>query len=112
MREWLPVQGLVHEGKWIGQGDERRWRCERCGYEWQWRPPAWRQCPGVPRYRDGEFPPGLVTVSQLRRKGLEPRDRLRPVGCYWCGRGTRYVPLYDERDAVRLSRVRRKEGRS
>jgi rubrerythrin len=42
---WSPPLGLVHEGKWYGQGNERRWRCERCGYEWQWRPPFWRRCP-------------------------------------------------------------------
>jgi DNA polymerase III subunit epsilon len=79
---------------------EGRYHCTVCLWTWQSRPKT--HCPGIPR---GRRSPHLLTYTQLRAKGLKPRDRDKPDGCYWRSSSTEWIWLYDEREALK----RRKE---
>jgi hypothetical protein len=56
-------------------------RCTRCLREWSRLHSSRRWCPGVPWYICGSAPDHLYTYSQLKCKGLTPRDRRERDGC-------------------------------
>jgi hypothetical protein len=87
---------------------EGRYRCTVCLWTWQSRPKSC--CPGIPR---GRRSPHLLTYTQLRAKGLKPRDRDKPEGCYWRSSSTEWIWFYDEREVLprRKETTKQKEAR-
>lgn len=68
-------------GHHLEEGADKRLRCTCCLREWRMLERSRRWCPGVPWYVPGCAPRHLYTLSQLKRKGLKPRDRRERVGC-------------------------------
>jgi len=76
------MEGYMDErGHHFEEGADKRLCCTRCLREWQVLRRSRRWCPGVPWYVAGCAPSHLYTLSQLKRKGLKPRDRRERVGC-------------------------------
>src|SRR6266567_382206 len=68
-------------GHHLEEDQGKRLRCTHCLREWSMLSRSRRWCPGVPWYVAGCAPRHLYTLSQLKRKGLKPRDRRERVGC-------------------------------
>ncbi len=86
-------------GHHLEEDEGKRLRCTRCLRDWSMLCRSRRWCPGVPWYVAGCAPSHLYTLSQLKRKGLKPRNRRERVGCVV----TEYhdvVSLYDVREAL------------
>ncbi len=99
-------------GHHLEEGTDKRLRCTHCLREWRMLSRSRRWCPGVPWYVLGGAPRNLYTLSQLKRKGLKPRDRHERVGCVV----TEYhdvVSLYDIGQALprRHETERQREAR-
>jgi hypothetical protein len=72
--------------------------CTRCLRPWPRLRACRRWCPGVPWYTYGRAPDHLYTLSQLKRRGLTPRDRRARDGCIVTA-FRQVVSLYDIREA-------------
>jgi DNA polymerase III subunit epsilon len=86
-------------GHHLEEDEGKRLRCVHCLREWSMLRRSRRWCPGVPWYVAGSAPRHLYTLSQLKRKGLKPRDRRERAGCVV----TEYhdlVSLYDIGEAL------------
>lgn len=55
--------------------------CVRCHRTWSQLKSSRRQCPGVPWYVVGTAPSHLYTSTQLKKKGLHPKDQKLAEGC-------------------------------
>ncbi len=68
-------------GHHLEEDEGKQLRCTRCLRKWSMLRRSRRWCPGVPWYVPGCAPDHLYTLSQLKRKGLKPRDRRERAGC-------------------------------
>jgi hypothetical protein len=80
--------------------EDRTIQCSVCSWTWRHQPSSTRKCPGVPRFSYGQVPAHLLTSTRLRQKGLKPRDRDKPDGCYYAIRHRYWLSFYDEREAL------------
>src|SRR6266567_6464215 len=86
-------------GHHLEEDERKRLRCTHCLREWRMLEQSRRWCPGVPWYVPGCAPDHLYTYTQLKRKGLKPRDRRKRAG-YIVTEYHDGVSLYDIREAV------------
>jgi hypothetical protein len=86
-----------HQLKRVGKG----FTCTVCGWSWTWQPP--NDCPGLPIYQWGKYPPHLRTKKQLHKEGYNRRGKLPPaVGVVAAeSQPGGWIYLYDVRLAVR-----------
>jgi DNA polymerase III epsilon subunit-like protein len=73
--------------------------CTRCLREWSRLRTSRRWCPGVPWYTYGSAPDHLYTYSQLKRRGLKPRNLRERAGCIVTAFHD-VVSLYDIRETM------------
>ena len=85
-----------HQLEQSGEG----FTCAVCGWSWTWQPPA--NCPGLPIYRWGKYPPHLRTKNQLHNEGFNRGSLLpSPVGVVAAEHQPGgWIFLYDVRQAV------------
>ncbi len=94
------------------------WTCSVCSWRWKNKPST--ECPGVPRYDwwnqnepsslSRPVPIHLKTKTQLALLKKAPRDEDKPDGCIYRQAKTRWLWLYDERNAIPLRTVKRKRN--
>lgn len=77
---------------------EAGYACRVCGWQWKRRPRS--ACPKVRRFGYREAPQGYLTYTELRKQGLQPRDRRVPDGCYYRTGRKQWLWFYDRRQAV------------
>ncbi len=90
---------MDERGHHLEEGADKRLRCTRCLREWRVLRRSRRWCPGVPWYVPGRAPEHLYTFTQLKRKGLKPRDRRKRAG-YIVTEFHDGVSLYDIGEAL------------
>jgi DNA polymerase III epsilon subunit-like protein len=99
-------------GHHLEEAEDKCLRCTRCLREWSRLRTSQRWCPGVPWYTYGCAPDHLYTYTQLKAKGLRPRDRRERAG-YIVTAFHDGVSLYNIRDAQprRVETERQREAR-
>ncbi len=75
---------------------DKTYTCALC--QWSWKRPPVSSCPGVPRYRYGQWPEHLYTFTQLRRMKRKPING--PAGCYFLMHDPYKRYLYDIHQSI------------
>jgi DNA polymerase-3 subunit epsilon len=93
------------------EATESGYRCRICTWTWKQYPQS--DCPGLPGSAYEEVPAHLLSYTQLKARGLKPRDRAAPDGCYFRVHRRQWLYLYDERQALpmRCESPKQKEAR-
>lgn len=68
-------------GHQLIENEQKKLVCTRCQRAWSSLKHSRRRCPGIPWYVVGMAPSHLYTYTQLKKKGLRPKDRRVAEGC-------------------------------